>query len=152
MSRFTFSPARLAGVAAMACAATLAPAAALATPALAAPVAAAGAHLAGCGSPDSVRPSSYNPICNDGAGTVIDLHWSSWSRTAAGRGEFYTHSCVPSCAQGPVKLYRVRLSARRARAGDYTRLRYYFPDRVPAGLSRTWVDTYSGGQWHGRIV
>jgi hypothetical protein len=152
MSRFTCSPRRLAAVATLACAAALAPAAAVATPALAAPAAAPAPHLVGCDTSDSVRPSLYNPICNDGAWTVIHLSWFRWAQAAEGRGEFYTHTCVPSCAQGTVRLYRVRLSAWRARAGDYTRLRYYFPDRVPAGFSRSWTIAYYGHQWHGRVV
>ena len=150
MPRFTCSAGRLAGAAAIAGAAVLTPAAALAAPAAAS--AAAAPHLIGCQPADSVRPSSFNPICNDGEGTAIRLHWSRWSGSAAGRGEFYTHSCVPDCAQGKVTLYRVSLSAGRVRGGDYTRLRYSFPGRVPAGLSRSWVISYSGHQWHGKVV
>jgi hypothetical protein len=150
MPRLTCSAGRLAGAAAMAGAAALAPAAALAAPATA--DAAAVPHLIGCRPAAAVRPASYNPICNDGAGTVTKLHWSRWSGTAAGTGEFYTHSCVPSCAQGKVTLYRVSLATSRVRGGGYTRLRYTFPGRVPAGLSRSLVITYSGHQWHGQVV
>jgi hypothetical protein len=144
MPRFTCSPGRLAGTAALACAAALIPAAALAAP--------APPHLIGCDPAASVRPSSYNPICNDGAGTVIKLRWSRWSRSAAGHGEFYTHSCVPNCAQGKVRLYRVDLSARRVQGGHYTRLRYFFPGSVPSGLSRSETIAYFGHQWHGKVV
>ena len=150
MSRFTCSPGRLAGAAVMAGAAALTPAAALAAPAVAA--ASVAPHLVGCDPADAVRPAGYNPICNDGAGTVIKLRWSRWAGTAAGTGEFYTHSCVPSCASGKVTLYRVSLGASRVRGGDYTRLRYTFPGRVPAGLSRSFVLRYTGHQWHGHVV
>jgi hypothetical protein len=55
--------------------------------AAAAPVAALpghpGARLSGCNGP-VVRPATYNPICNDGAGSVIHLHWSSWAASASG--------------------------------------------------------------------
>jgi hypothetical protein len=150
MPSFTCFPGRLAGAAAMAGAAALAPAAALAVPAAADAMAAP--HLIGCHPSESVRPSSFNPICNDGAGTAIKLRWSRWSGSAEGTGEFYTHSCVPDCAQGKVALYRVSLSAGRVRGSDYTRLRYSFPGRVPPGLSRSWVISYAGHQWHGQVV
>jgi hypothetical protein len=149
MSRL-FCSRRLAGAAVMAGAAALAPAAALAAPAAA--DAASAPHLAGCSPAASVRPASYNPICTDGQGTVTRLHWSRWAGTALGTGEFYTHSCVPSCAAGKVTLYRADLGASRIRGGDYTRLRYTFPGRVPAGLHRSFVITYSGHQWHGQVV
>jgi hypothetical protein len=150
MSRFTCVPGRLAGAAVMAGAAALAPVATLAAPDAADAVAAP--HLIGCDPADAVRPAAYNPVCNDGAGTVVGLHWSRWSRTAAGTGKFFTHTCVPSCAQDTGTLYRVSLAASRVRGGDYTRLRYTFPGRVPAGFSRSFVSTYSGHQWHGKVV
>jgi hypothetical protein len=115
-------------------------------------VASVAPHLVGCDPAAAVRPAAYNPICNDGAGTVIRLHWSWWAGTAVGTGEFYTHTCVPNCATGKETLYRVSLRASRVRGGDYTRLRYTFPGRVPAGLSRTFVSRYSGHQWHGKLV
>jgi hypothetical protein len=62
----TCSPGRLAGAAVMAGGAALTPAAALAAPAAA--DAAAAPHLIGCHPADAVRPASYNPICNNGAG------------------------------------------------------------------------------------
>jgi hypothetical protein len=150
MARFTCSPGRLAGAAVMAGAAALAPAAALAAPDAAA--ASSAPHLVGCDLAAPARPAGYNPICNDGAGTVTRLRWSRWAGTAVGTGEFYTHSCVPSCAQGKVTRYRVSLGASRVRRGDYTLLRYTFPGRVPAGLSRSFVIRYSGHQWHGTVV
>ena len=168
MPRFTCSPGRMAGAAVMAGAAALTSAAALA--ALAAPaapaavaapaapvapaalVASVAPHLVGCDPAAAVRPAAYNPICTDGAGTVIRLHWSRWAGTAVGTGEFYTHTCVPNCATGKETLYRVSLRASRVRGGDYTRLRYTFPGGVPAGLSRSFVSRYSGHQWHGKLV
>jgi hypothetical protein len=150
MPRFTCSPGRLAGAAIMVGAAALTTAAAPSAPAAAG--AATAPHLIGCDLAHAVRPARYNPVCNDGAWTVIQLHWSRWAGTAAGTGEFYTHTCVPSCAQDKGTLYRVRLGASRVRRGDYTRLRYTFPRRVPAGFSRSFVITYSGHQWHGKVV
>jgi len=109
-------------------------------------------HLIGCNESSSIRPTRYNPICNDGAGTVLKLHWSAWSRLAQGRGEFYTHTCVPNCAEGKVGLYDVNVWAWRIRGGDYTRLRYYFPHSVPRGFSRSWTIEYYSGRWHGIVV
>jgi hypothetical protein len=118
----------------------------------AAPVAALpGVTLADCGG-SAVRPSVYNPICNDGAGTVIGLHWSSWGASAAGHGQFFTHRCVPDCALGSITLYPVDVSAWRVQGDHYTRFEYRFTHRVPAGYSREWVLSFSGGRWHGRTV
>ena len=57
-------------------------------------------HLRGGSGIQSVRPSYFNPIVNDGAATVIRLHWSRWSASAEERGKFFTHNCIPNCAQG----------------------------------------------------
>lgn len=40
-------------------------------------------HLAGCNESGDIRPRWYNPICNDGAWTVIKPRWSRWSGSAA---------------------------------------------------------------------
>jgi len=123
--------------------------------AVAAPVAAtpaqAGPRLDGCNGP-AVRPSEYNPICNDGAGSVIKLHWSSWGGTASGYGQLFTHRCVPDCALGTITLYPVDVYAWRVQGGVYTRFEYRFTRRVPAGLPRDWVLSFYGGRWHGRLV
>jgi hypothetical protein len=141
--------ARLAGLAAIA----LTFAGALA--ATAAPVAAlpdhSGAELSSCSGP-VVRPSVYNPVCNDGAGSVLGLHWSSWGATASGHGELFTHRCVPDCALGTITLYPVDVSAWRVRDDHYTRFEYRFTHRVPAGYSREWVLSFYSGRWHGRIL
>jgi hypothetical protein len=57
----------------------LAPAAAsAATASPQAPAAKAPApHLVGCNESGPVRPTRFNPICDDGAYTVVDLHWSA---------------------------------------------------------------------------
>jgi hypothetical protein len=70
-------------------------------------------HLIGCNESGTVRPARFNPICNDGAGTVIKLRWSGWAGSAHGHGKFYTHICVPDCAHGKVRLYRVKVSELR---------------------------------------
>ena len=93
MNLLTCSPRRLATAAALAVGLTaaLTPAAALAAPAFR-PAAAAQApapRLIGCNESSSVRPTRFNPICNDGAYTVVDLRWSAWSDSgAAGASEF----------------------------------------------------------------
>jgi hypothetical protein len=125
--------------------------------AAAAPVAALPGHpatsprLHDCAGP-AVRPSVYNPICNDGAWSVVAVHWSSWGATARGSGLFLVHDCSPNCGQGKVTLYPVDLSASRVQGGDYTRLAYYFPRHVPRGFPRGWVISYYGGSWHGRVI
>jgi hypothetical protein len=90
MARFTRSPGRLAAAAALACAAAALSGAAALIPATARAAPAARAvpapHLIGCDPSAPVRPAGYNPICNDGAYTVIRLHWSRWSASAAGTG------------------------------------------------------------------
>ena len=110
--------------------------------AMAAAKPASGPRLAGCNESSAVRPTRYNPICNDGAYTVISLHWARWARTAVGLGKFYDHG----------RLYPVELTAWRVSRGDYTRLRYDFPLRVPAGFKRAWTIRYDGHAWHGRVV
>lgn len=120
-------------------------------PASAAPVRHA-AHLIGCNESGPVKPGYYNPICNDGAWTVIKLHWSRWSASARGSGKFYTNTCVPDCQHGKVRLYDVDLSAWRVRAGHYTRLNYRFAHRKPRGFPRSWTIRYYAGRWHGKVV
>jgi len=148
---------RLAGVAAAGLAfaamltAAAAPVAALPGSVAAGPVA-AGPRLAGCNGL-SHRPSHYDPICNDGNGTVVHLHWSTWGTTATGRGEFYTRQCGKGgCVSGPptVILYPVNVTASRVRGGDYTRFRFSFPGQKPAWAARSWVIAYSGDSWHGK--
>ena len=153
MRMLTNTSLRLAGAAMITCTAVLAPAAALAAVSPEATATTASApHLIGCNESSRVRPARFNPICNDGAGTVIRLHWPEWSGSAQGTGEFYTKTCVPSCAKGTVKLYDVSVSAWRVRSGDYTRLLYYFPHREPPGLSRSWTIEYYAHRWQGKVV
>jgi hypothetical protein len=133
----------------------LAPAAAsAATASPQAPAAKASApHLVGCNESSRVRPTRFNPICNDGAYTVVELHWSAWSASdAKGAGEFYTQSCVPTCAKGKVTLYPVSVSTWRVRSGDYTRFSYSFTRGVPSGFSRSWTIDYNGRRWSGKVV
>jgi hypothetical protein len=150
------SPRQLAIAAALAAGLTvaLAPAAAFAAPAFpqAAAAKAPAPRLVGCSESSSVRPTRFNPICNNGAYTVVDLRWSAWSDAATGAGEFYTHSCVPTCAKGKVTLYPVNVSASRVRSGDYTRFSYSFTRGVPRGFSRSWTIDYNGRDWSGQVV
>jgi hypothetical protein len=148
MQFLTQSPRRLIGVAGLGLTLLLAPAtafAATASPQQSAPTASA-PHLIGSNESSSVRPTRYNPISNDGAGTVIGLHWSSWAGSAKGSGKFYAH------VAGKARLYAVNVSAWRVRSGDYTRFRYSFPHSVPSGLSRSWVISYYAHRWHGKVV
>jgi hypothetical protein len=110
-------------------------------------------RLVGCNESSPVHPTMFNPICNDGASTVVDLWWSAWSDSAAERaGEFYTQSCVPTCAQGKVMLYPVNVSASRVRSGDYTRFSYSFARGVPSGFSRSAAIDHNGRRWPGKVV
>lgn len=118
------------------------PAAVLGSVALMAGTASASApHLHGC-ERGSVRPASFNPVCNDGTDTVIGLHWGKWASSADGGGRFYTHGGD----------YPVHVLAWRVREGSYTRFRYHFTHRVPQGLPRSWTIRYSSGRWHGLVV
>ena len=83
---------------------------------------------------------------------VIQLQWSSWSSSAEGQGEFYTHTCVPTCTTGKVQLYTVDVTASQVSGGDYTRFSYYFPNTVPPGYSRSWTIDYDLGRWTGNVV
>ena len=102
-------------------------------------------RLLGCNESSSTRPARFNPICNDGNYTVIDLHWSTWSGSAAGRGGFYVD-------RGKVVRYPVKVSASRVEHGVYTRFSYQFSNAVPRGFSRSWTISYYSGSWHGRVV
>ena len=99
-------------------------------------------HLRGCAESGPVRPAQFNPICNDGSYTVIGLRWPTWSATAEGSGEFYTH-------QGD---YPIHVMAWRIRNGTYTRFRYQFTHHVPRNFPRGWTIRYSSGRWHGLVV
>jgi hypothetical protein len=143
------SPRRTVSAAALALGLILAPAAAAASPR----ASAAAPRLVGCNESSPVRPTRFNPICNDGAYTVVDLRWSAWSDSAAtGVGQFYTRSCAPTCATGKVTLYPVRVAAGRVRSCDYTRFSYSFTRGVPAGFSRTWTIDYNVRRWTGKVV
>jgi hypothetical protein len=109
-------------------------------------------RLAGCAG-HVVRPAQFDPICNDGNGTVIRLRWSSWGEVATGHGKFYTRQCGKGgCTSAPtVTLYPVDVLAWRVQGGSYSRLQYYFPHRRPSWAPREWVITYSGGSWHGKV-
>ena len=124
----------------------------------AAPVAAlpgspvAGPRLVGCNGP-VVRPSQYDPICNDGTGSVVHLRWSSWGTSAVGRGDFYPRQCGKGgCVSAPtVTLYQVNVKAWRVQSGHYTRFEFSFPHQKPAWAPRSWVIAYSSGSWHGKV-
>ena len=156
MKIFSCPPRRPISAAALALglALALAPAAASAATASAqaATATATAPRLVGCNESSPVRPTRFNPICNDGAYTVVDLRWSAWSGSAEGAGEFYTRSCVPTCAKGKVTLYPVRVSAWRVQSGDYTRFSYSFARSVPAGFSRSWTIDYNLRRWSGKVV
>jgi hypothetical protein len=115
-------------------------------------------RLRGANESSTVRPTRFNPIINDGAGTVIKLRWSDWAGAAHAKGEFYTHKCKPNCAQGGVKLWPVKVEAWRIRGGNYTRFQYHFRRGIPHGqwfhgkLPRTWTIRYRNGQWRGKLV
>jgi hypothetical protein len=99
-------------------------------------------HLQGCNESRSVRPARFNPICNDGSYTVIGLHWRTWSGTADGSGEFYTHQ----------RDYPIQVAAWRPRNGSYTRFRYQFTHHAPPAFPRSWTIRYYSGRWHGLVV
>ncbi|HEV2375422.1 MAG TPA: hypothetical protein VGS19_25080 [Streptosporangiaceae bacterium] len=108
------------------------------TAAAAAPV----PRLRGCNESSLVRPTWFNPICNDGSYTVQSLHWAEWSAAANGSGQFYTH-------KGD---YPINVMAWRWHRCNYTRFRYQFTRHVPAGFPRSWTIRYYSGRWHGLVV
>src|SRR5581483_7409403 len=72
--------------------------------------------------PFEVRPRKIL-YTGDGTGRLTNLVWPSWTqRHALGSGLNVVNDCNPSCAQGTVHAFRVRVRASDARMGHFTRL------------------------------
>ncbi len=86
------------------------------------------------------------------ASRILTADHGPWSGgSAKGYGKFYTHTCVPNCAQGSSRLYDVHLSAWRVRSAYYTRLQSHFTGGVPSYPGpRTWMIKYYN--WHGLVA
>jgi hypothetical protein len=117
--------------------------------------AATGAHAApppvllGCAGQGQVAPRRIVLTCADGNDVLRHMSWSVWSSTALGTGTEWISNCVPDCASGTFRHYRVLVNLWRAellpgsRDRHYTRLTTIFTHQRPviggkaAGV-RTW--------------
>jgi hypothetical protein len=97
-------------------------------PSRSAPAAASASAVAFCvggfpaGAPQycGIEPAQIY-FSGDESASVREITWSSWKESgAAGRGTWYTQTCLPNCAQGPVIKYPATLTLSAARHGMFT--------------------------------
>jgi hypothetical protein len=87
------------------------------------------------------RPRTVVLTCGDAGYLLRSLAWRGWNHAAASaRGRAWANDCVPFCAGGTFRRYRMRARAYRIRRcapdGDryvYTRLTITYPGTRPAG-------------------
>ncbi|MBK9739551.1 MAG: hypothetical protein IPO93_08550 [Actinobacteria bacterium] len=86
-----------------------------------------------------VKPKEIDLSCADGAITVLNITWSSWTMDGArGRGTLAWNTCLPTtCVDGIVEKYPVRISLGRVASAPtpaaFTGMTLRFPNRGPAG-------------------
>jgi hypothetical protein len=110
--------------------------AALALASAAAVVAEGASHvrIPGCGGTDKARykPDKVIVACGDGNFYVVKLEWTKWTRKAAsGTGTGKLNDCMPNCAQGQFRSYKVKLIASKPVTcsngkREFSRLAWYF--------------------------
>ena len=102
-------------------------------------------YLAGCIPSDTAKfkPKTVIIACADANAKITKIDWEHWGAdhgTGKGTGRF--NDCDPSCAQGHfhsypanVRAFRPRICERSGKR-EYTRFKYVFTDKKPAGYPR----------------
>ena len=96
-------------------------------------------RIPGCGGADraAYKPEKVIVACGDGNFFVVKLDWSKWTRNAAsGVGTGKLNDCMPNCAQGQFRSYKVKLIASQPVTcsngkHEFSRLAYYFRHKPP---------------------
>jgi hypothetical protein len=91
-------------------------------------------RIPGCGGTDKARykPDKVIVACGDGNFYVVRLEWTKWRRKAAsGSGTGKLNDCMPNCAQGQFRSYKVKLIASKPVTcsngkREFSRLAWYF--------------------------
>jgi hypothetical protein len=96
-------------------------------------------RIPGCGGTDraAYKPDKVIVACGDGNFFVTNLEWSKWTRKAAsGNGVGKVNDCMPNCAQGQFRSYKVKLIASKPVTcshgkHEFSRLAFYFRHKHP---------------------
>ncbi|GAA2812293.1 hypothetical protein [Saccharopolyspora taberi] len=100
------------------------------------------AGFVNCVTEGAVQPTSITLACADANYAVEDLRWSGWGGQAAeAAGTARVNSCDPSCAEGVLESYPVRVVFDRPRScglnlTNYTRATVHYLAAVPEGMER----------------
>jgi hypothetical protein len=66
---------------------------------------------------EQYKPKSITIACGDGGIYLAKLQWSAWSKTsAAGAGSYDMIDCTPSCVQGHLRTYPVKVTLSKPRS------------------------------------
>lgn len=99
-------------------------------------------YLAECLDDELVqRPRSFTLSCGDGNQSLDSLRWSNWGADrATASGSMVLNTCEPSCANGTMRRYPVRVVASRLVEGEasatYRTLVVTVVGPLPAGQPR----------------
>ena len=101
-------------------------------------------RIPGCGGTDRARykPDKVIVACGDGNFFVDRLEWSKWTRKAAsGAGTGRLNDCMPNCAQGQFRSYKVKLIASEPVTcsngkREFSRLAWYFRHKPPGTVRK----------------
>lgn len=93
---------------------------------------------------DEVRqaPRTFTTACADGSTRLKALRWRHWGDArATAAGTMDVNTCRPSCADGRLRSYPVRVVVTRLQRGEaaqfYRSMTVTFTRTVPAGFDRT---------------
>jgi hypothetical protein len=97
-------------------------------------------YYSDCGTALAIKPRTITVFCADGGMVVQRIRWSRWNQQGATgtSRRALVNDCEPSCADGTVHRYRVRLKLSRPQAcanGQlaFRRLSATFTGRKPRG-------------------
>jgi hypothetical protein len=100
--------------------------------------------LVDCVGHGHVKPKSEILTCADANDALTKMAWSQWSAQALGTGTEAINTCVPNCAQGHIKHYKVitvlwRPQARKApnSGTSYRRATIIYTGQIPKGFTRS---------------
>jgi hypothetical protein len=100
--------------------------------------------LVDCVGHGRVEPKSEVLTCADANDSLTKMVWSQWRAQALGTGTEAINTCVPNCAEGHFKHYKVitvlwRQEARKSpdKGRAYTRATIIYTGAVPKGLKQS---------------
>jgi hypothetical protein len=100
--------------------------------------------LVDCVGHGRVEPKSEVLTCADANDSLTKMVWSQWRAQALGTGTEAINTCVPNCAEGHFKHYKVitvlwRQEARKSpdKGQAYSRATIIYTGAVPKGLKQS---------------